>query len=115
MTNRGWCLLAGVLGGVLACATPKPAADTAVGASAVNAANAIDTLKPAVVATPDSVGATAAASTKANIPATKTSSKTASTTTRRDTAGARDRHLGRDSVIKRDPADPSRMIPPKKP
>src|SRR5204863_9645795 len=75
MTNRGWCLLARVLAGVLACATPKPAADTAVSASAVNAANAIDTLKPAVGATPDSARATAAASTKTNTRGTKPSSK----------------------------------------
>ena len=105
MTNRGWCLLAGA---ALACATPRPAADTVVSANAVNAANAIDTLKPAVVASPDSVGPTAA-------PTTSTKASKTATTTRRDTAGVQDKHLGRDSVIKRDPADPSRMIPPKKP
>jgi len=109
MTNRGWCLLAGAALATSGCATPKPAADTVVTASVVNAANAIDTLKPAVVAAPDSPGATAAATTSTK------ATKAASTTARRDTAAVQDKHLGRDSVIKRDPADPSRMIPPKKP
>ena len=94
-----------------ACATRKADADSAA------AANAIDTLKPAVVASTDSVGATtaAAASTKAGAQ-TSTKAPSTGTKTRRDSAlVARDTaHLGRDSVIKINPRDPRRMIPTQK-
>ena len=101
-----------LLAGAFACATPKPNADS------TTVATAIDTMKPAVVAAPDSVGGSTGvvgASAKA---ATKTTSKSPSTATKtsRDTAlVARDTaHLGRDSVIRINPRDPKRTIPTQK-
>jgi len=96
-------LLAIALG---ACATKKPDADS------VAAAQAIDTLKPALVASPDTprVGATTAAtSTATKAPSTGTKTKRDTPVIARDTA-----HLGRDSVIKINPRDPRRTIPVEK-
>ncbi|HJQ19421.1 MAG TPA: hypothetical protein VJ867_03660 [Gemmatimonadaceae bacterium] len=97
--------VAGMGLGALACSTGKPAADTTSVAS-------VDTMKPAVVAAPDSVAvASTGASTRTKSPATTaTKTKSGAAVTARDTT-----HLGRDSVIKINPRDPKRQIPTKKP
>lgn len=124
---RGLRVLCAVAATAAACASPKPASDT------TETLAAVDTLKPAVVATPDSVGASTTAMTPAPKPTTSTKATKATkatssssatkpttgtkTTPPRDTAlVARDTtHLGRDSVIRINPRDPLRKIPPVKP
>lgn len=109
--RREWVLLPTVLlfGAIVACATPKPGADS-------TAMLATDTVKPAppsvTVQAPDTTK-TAPTSTKTK--ATKTKTGTSAKTSAKQRA---DSHLGRDSVIKFDPSDPRRQlptIPPKKP
>jgi hypothetical protein len=96
---------------IVACASPKPSADSLT---------AVDTMKPAVVAAADTIGAPvtgsttkaqASAGTRTKAPGPPTA-KVASPglKTARDTG-----HLGRDSVIKINPRDPARTIPTKKP
>lgn len=98
--------LAFVVFAVVACATPKPAADTASAAG-------VDTLKPAVVATPKSAGATSVAAGATT--GAKTSGRTPVPIAKSSKVATDTAHLGRDSVIRINPRDPKRQIPTKKP
>jgi hypothetical protein len=97
-----------VCAAVIACAAPKPASDS-------TSVAAVDTVKPAVVGSPDSLASQA--------PATSAGATTKATTTRQTTKPSgttskkvgRDSILGRDSVIKTNPHDPRTRLPTKKP
>ena len=91
-----------------ACAPQQADADS------MAAANTIDTVKPVVVAAPDTdsvaVGPTSSTGTKTARPTSTTAPARRDTPlVTRDTA-----HLGRDSVIRINPRDPKRMIPTEK-
>lgn len=115
MTDRRLIAFAATTFLIAACAPSSKSADTTGSLPAPP-----DTVKPVIVSAADSAAAAASDSAKraaanASRNSAKQTTSKQSTSTQTKSGTARDTaHLGRDSVIRFDPKDPRRQLPPVK-